>query len=64
MQSSLSATIVADVNNSDSDGYTLLILPCYDFILAYKICKGNHETNMMEDSYSFAHTACLIDTSQ
>ena len=60
----MSATVVANVNKADSDGYTPLILPCYDLILACKICKGNHETNMMEDGYSSAHTAHLIDTSQ
>ena len=43
---------------------TLLILPCYDLKLAYEKCKENHETNTMEGSYSSAHTALLIDTSQ
>ena len=48
----------ADVSKTDSDGSTPLI------ILIYEISKGNHKTNMMEDGYSFAHTAHLIDTSQ
>ena len=61
---SLSATVVADVNKADSDGYTPLILSCYDFILACEICRGNHETNTMEDGYLSAHTECLINTSQ
>ena len=60
----MSATVVADINKAESDGYTPLILPCYDLILACEICKENHETNTMEDGYSSAHTARLINTSQ
>ena len=57
---SLSSVIQAetDVIKADSDGSTPLI------ILIHEICKGNHETNTMEDGYSSAHTARLIDTSQ